>query len=104
MEEWQVGARPRPTTSRTGARNRGQESRSQSGAAALRHTDERFDDFAIRQQWRTGDALPEATVVRRELAGIPRIEVPGVSKDKVEELFWDTVTEVRAELTGVSRK
>ena len=27
-----------------------------------------------------------------------RIEVAGVSKDKVEELFWDTVTQVRAEL------
>src|SRR6478672_3788 len=30
--------------------------------SALRHTDEgdRFDDFAIRQEWWTGDALPEA--------------------------------------------
>jgi hypothetical protein len=28
----------------------------------------------------------------------------GVSKDKVEELFWDTVTQVRAELAGVPRK
>ena len=46
---------------------------------ALRHTDEgeRFDDFAIRQEWWTGDALPEATVVRRELAGVPKIEVVG---------------------------
>jgi hypothetical protein len=43
-------------------------------------------------------------VVRRELAGIPRIEVPGVSKDKVEKLFWDTVTQVRAELAGLLRK
>jgi hypothetical protein len=50
--------------------------------AELRDTDEgeRFDDFAIRQQWWTGDALPEAKVVRRELAGTPRIEVAGVSK------------------------
>ena len=73
-----------------------------SGAAQLRHTDEgeRFDDFAIRQQWWSGEALPEATVVRRELAGVPRIEVVGSSKDKVEELFWDTVTQVRAELAG----
>ena len=48
----------------------------------LRHTDEgeRFDDFAIRQEWWTGDALPEATVVRRELAGVPRIEVVGLSE------------------------
>jgi hypothetical protein len=38
----------------------------------LRHTDEgeRFDDFAIRQEWWTGEALPEATVVRRELTGV----------------------------------
>ena len=73
---------------------------------ALRHTDEgeRFDDFAIRQQWWTGDVLPEAKLVRRELAGAPRIEVAGVSKDKVEELFWDTVTQVRAELADVPRK
>ena len=55
--------------------------------AALRHTDEgeRFDDFAIRQEWWTGDALPEAKVVRRELAGVPKIEVVGRSKEKVEE-------------------
>ena len=72
----------------------------------LRHTDEgeRFDDFAIRQEWWTGDALPEATVVRRELAGVPRIEVVGLSKEKVEEIFWDAVTQARAELAGVPRK
>ena len=58
----------------------------------LRHTDEgeRFDDFAIRQEWWTGDALPEAKVVRRELAGVPKIEVVGLSKEKVEEIFWDS--------------
>ena len=73
---------------------------------ALRHTDEgeRFDDFAIRQEWWTGETLPEATVVRRELAGVPRVEVAGLSREKVEELFWDTITQVRAELAGTSRK
>ena len=72
----------------------------------LRHTDEgeRFDDFAIRQEWWTGEALPEATVVRRELAGVPKIEVVGLSKEKVEEIFWDAVTQARAELAGVPRK
>ena len=47
--------------------------------AALRHTDksERFDDFAIRQQWWTGEALPEAKVVRRELVWVPKVEVVG---------------------------
>ena len=106
VEEWQVGAPPAlydgpywraewwarmPVAKRRGA---------------LRHTDEgeRFDDFAIRQEWWTGDALPEATVVRRELAGAPKIEVVGSCKEKVEELFWETVTQVRAELAGVPRK
>ncbi len=74
--------------------------------SALRHTDEgeRFDDFAIRQEWWTGEALPEAKVVRREVAGVPRVEVVGLSKEKVEELFWDTVTQLRADLAGIKRK
>ena len=61
----------------------------------LRHTDEgeRFDDFAIRQEWWTGEACPRP---RWELAGVPKIEVVGLSKKKVEELFWDTVTQVRS--------
>ena len=45
--------------------------------------------FASHQQWWTGDALPEATVVRRELTGVPKIEVVGRSKEKVEEIFWE---------------
>jgi len=74
--------------------------------SALRHTDEgeRFDDFAIRQEWWTGEALPEAKLVRREVAGVPKVEVVGLSKEKVEELFWDTITQVRADLAGVPRK
>ena len=40
----------------------------------LRNTDEgeRFDDFAIRQEWWTGEELPDAKVVRRELTGAPK--------------------------------
>ena len=53
---------------------------------------------------RTGDALPDAKVVRRELAGIPTVEVAGLSKDKVEALFWETITQVRADLAGVPRQ
>jgi hypothetical protein len=45
-------------------------------------------------------SLSDAKVVRRELAGIPKVEVVGLSKEKVEEPFWDTVTQVRADLTG----
>lgn len=74
--------------------------------AGLRDTDagERFDDFAIRQEWWTGDVLPEATVVRREMTGAPKIEVVGMSKEKVEEIFWDSVTQARADLAGVPRQ
>ena len=74
--------------------------------AQLRHTreDERFDDFDIRQEWWTGEALPDAKVVRRELTGAPKVEVAGRSREKVEQLFWDTITQVRAEPAGVPRK
>ena len=58
-------------------------------------------DFEIGQEWWTGDVLPEATVVRREVAGVPNVELVGLSKDKVEELFWETITPVRADLAGV---
>lgn len=67
------------------------------------HHDERFDDFSIHQQWWTGDALPDARVVRREMTGVPRVEVIGQSRERVEELFWDTITQVRADLAGVPR-
>jgi hypothetical protein len=55
--------------------------------------DERCDDFDIRQEWWSGDALPEAKVVRREVAGVPKVEVVGLSKEKVQELFWDAITQ-----------
>ena len=60
--------------------------------------------FAIRQEWWTGEALPEPKVVRRELAGVAKVEVVGRSKEKVEEIFWDTVTQARADLAGIPRK
>ena len=106
VEEWQVGIPPAaydgpywraewwariPDSKRRGT---------------LRDTDEgeRFDDFAIRQEWWTGEELPEAKVVRREMTGAPKIEVVGLSKDKVEEIFWDAVTQARADLAGIQRK
>ena len=105
VEEWQIGAPPGVYDGpywRAGwwARVPAAKRRSM-----LRHTDDgdRFDDFAIRQEWWTGEALPEAKVVRRELAGVPKIEVVGLSKEKVEEMFWDAVTQARADLAGVQR-
>ena len=38
-------------------------------------------------------------MVRRELAGMPKVEVVGLSEEKVEETFWDTIAQVRADLT-----
>jgi hypothetical protein len=32
---------------------------------------------------------------------VPKIEVVALSKQKVEELFWDTFNQVRADLAGV---
>ena len=58
--------------------------------------------LVIRQEWWTGDALPDAKVVRRELAGVPKVEVVGLSKEKVEEIFWETITQVRAAPGGYS--
>jgi hypothetical protein len=106
VEEWQTGAPPGAYDgpywrAEWWARVPASKRRGQ-----LRHTreGERFDDFDIRQEWWTGEALPEAKVVRRELAGVPKVEVVGVSREKVEELFWDTITQVRADLAGVPRQ
>ena len=41
---------------------------------------------AIRQEWWTGDALPRPHVVRRELIGVPKIQVVDLSKEKVEAI------------------
>ena len=35
---------------------------------------------------------------------MPKVEVVGLSKEKVEEIFWDTITQVRADLAGIQRK
>jgi hypothetical protein len=49
-------------------------------------------------------ATPEAKVVRRELAGVPKVEVVGLFKEKVEAIFWDAVTQIRAEPGRGSRE
>ena len=42
-------------------------------------------------------------MVRRKWPG-SKVEVVGLSKEKVEELLWDTITQVRADLAGVPVK
>ena len=106
VEEWQVGD---PTAEYDGPYWRAQWWARVPAAkrrGALRDTDdgERFDDFAIRQEWWTGEELPDAKVVRRELAGVPRVEVIGSSKERVEEMFWDAITRIREQLAGIQRK
>ena len=39
----------------------------------------------------------------RKVAGVPKVEVVGLPKEKVEELFWDVITQVRADLAGIPR-
>src|ERR1700747_1796734 len=70
--------------------------------AELRHTGdgERFDDFEIRQERWTGDALPDATVVRRELAGIRGVEVAGCRRRR-----WRNCSGTRSPRSGaISRE
>jgi hypothetical protein len=38
------------------------------------------------------------------VSSIPSSSKVGLSKEKVEELFWDTVTQIRADLAGIPRK
>ena len=106
VEEWQTGAPPAAYDGPYWRAEWWAHVPASKRRAALRDTDkgERFDDFAIRQEWWTGDALPDAKVVRRELAGAPRVEVVGLSKEKVEQMFWETITQVRADLSGLQRK
>ena len=35
---------------------------------------------------------------------MPKVEVVGLSKEKVEELVWETITQVRTDLAGVCQK
>ena len=81
VEELQAGRRQRPMKARIGVRSGGRGSRPA-----------------------RGEALPEATLVRRELAGVPRLEVVVLSKEKGGETSWDAVTQVRADLAGVPGK
>jgi hypothetical protein len=39
--------------------------------------------------------LPEPKMVGREVAELPKIEVVGLSEEKVAGLFGDTITQVR---------
>ena len=60
VEEWQIGAPPGPTTALLAGGVVGAGAGQQAARAAAAHRDgERRDDFDIRQEWWTGDALPE---------------------------------------------
>jgi hypothetical protein len=64
---------------------------------------ERFDEFDIRQEWWTGEALPDGKVVRGELAAGAEDRGVRPVEGEVEELSWETITQVRADLAGVPR-
>jgi len=73
---------------------------------ALRHTDEsnRFDDFAIRQEWWTGETVPEAKVVRREVAGVPTVRWSGCPRRSWRNCSGTPPPQVPGDLAGVQRK
>ena len=62
---------------------------------------DRYGDFEVTREWWTGDAVPEVQVVRREIAGMPHVQVIGLSKEKVEQALFDTVVEIRERLEGI---
>jgi hypothetical protein len=62
---------------------------------------DRYGDFEVKREWWTGDAVPEVQVVRREIAGMPHVEVIGLSKERVEQALFDTVVEIRERLEGI---
>jgi hypothetical protein len=62
---------------------------------------DRYGDFEVTREWWTGDAVPEVQVVRREISGMPHVEVIGLSKEKVEQALFDTVVEIRERLEGI---
>ena len=106
VEEWQTGAPPGAYDGPYWRAEWWARSRSASVAARC-GTPTRANGSTTSRSARSGGpatALPEAKVVRRELTGAPKIEVVGLSKEKVEELFWDAVTQARADLAGVPRK
>ena len=35
---------------------------------------------------------------------LPKVEVVGLSKEMVEEIFWDAITQVRADMAGIQQK
>ena len=64
---------------------------------------DRYGDFEVKREWWTGDAVPDVQVVRREISGMPHVEVIGLSKEKVEQALFDTVVAIREKLEGIKR-
>ena len=41
---------------------------------------DRYGDFEVKREWWTGDAVPDVQVVRREIAGMPHVQVIGLKE------------------------
>ena len=60
----------------------------QASRSAPRHRDnERRDDFDIRQEWWTGDALPDAKIGEPQTSRGPKVEAVGLPQEKGEGTF-----------------
>ena len=98
--------RPPSTTGPTGARSGGRACRSQSVAVRC-GTPTRANGSTTSPSARSGGPgrrCPRPRWCAENWPGCPGSEVVGLSNEKVEETFWDTITQVRADLAGVPRK
>ena len=98
--------RPLSTTVRTGGRSGGRGCRSPSDAERC-GTPTRANGSTTSPSARSGGPgmlCPRPRWCAVNWPGCRRSKWWGPAKEKVEELFWETVTQVRAELAGVPRK
>jgi hypothetical protein len=72
----------------------------------LRHTAKASDSMTSTSARNGGPATlcPTPRWCAGNWPGCPESRWLGMPKEKVEELFWDTITQVRADLAGVCRK
>ena len=107
VEEWQIGAPPAAYDgpywrAEWWARDAGQPS-----GAGRCGTPTRANGSTTSPSARSGGPArrcPRPRWCAGNWPGCRRSRWSGLSKEKVEEIFWDTVTQVRADLAGVPRK
>ena len=99
VEEWQVGA---PPAAYAGPLLAGAVVGANPGQQAVQHAAGHRRGRTLRRLRHPSGVVDRGGIARGH--GVPKIEVVGRSKEKVEEIFWEEVTQVRAELAGMPWK